>query len=57
MYMLLLMESHTEEEHPNFKRPQLNWRSEDMKSAIEAVKSKDKTISAAAKMSNVPRKL
>ena len=50
------MESHSEEEHPNFKRPRLNWRSEDMKNAIEAVESKDKTISAAAKMFNVPRK-
>ena len=50
------MQSHSEEEHPNFKRPRLNWRSEDMKNYIEAVESKDKTISAAAKMFNVPRK-
>ena len=49
------MESHSEEELPNFKCPRLNWRSEDMNNAIEAVQSKDKTISAAAKMFNVPR--
>ncbi len=44
------------EEVPNSKRPRLNWRNEDMIKAMEVVESKGKSISAAAKMFNVPRK-
>ena len=50
------MESGSKVGGPDCKRPRLMWKNEDMEKAIEAVKSKEKSISAASKKFNVPRK-
>ena len=50
------MESGSKVGGPDCKRPRLIWKNEDMEKAIEAVKSKEKSISAASKKFNVPRK-
>ena len=50
------MESGSKVGGPDCKRPRLMWKNEDMEKAIEAVKSKEKSITAASKKFNVPRK-